>query len=78
MSLLSEYRLRIHSLLAADDIEQTLVAEGVSPAVASRIAGSRAVVAQASVVRRGKQFVKGKLDNEKPAESRKTPEPDKD
>jgi len=72
MSLLSDYRIRIHDLLAADDIEQTLVSEGVAPAVASRIAGSRAVVAQASVIRR-KQFVKPPFGECEPAESEETP-----
>jgi hypothetical protein len=51
MSLLSDYRLRIKSLLSAD-VEQTLLKEGVAPHIAVRIAGSRAVIAQASVVRR--------------------------
>lgn len=51
MSRLSEYRLRIKSLLSADT-EQKLLDEGVDPRLASRIAGSRAVVAQGSLVRR--------------------------
>lgn len=48
MSQLSDYRTRIANLLAADDIEQTLVDEGVSSILARRIAISAGVVASRS------------------------------
>lgn len=48
---LNEYRLRIKTLLAADDIEQTLVDEGVRLGLAHAVGISRAVVAQGSLGR---------------------------
>lgn len=54
MSLLSDYRLRIKNLLNADDVQQALELEGVSPVGARAIAVSRAVVAQGSIRRREK------------------------
>lgn len=50
MSILSDYRLRIKSLLKEPDIEQALVLEGVRPDIAVRISGSRSVIAQRSLV----------------------------
>lgn len=52
MSLLSDYRLRIKSLLDQPDIEQTLVLEGMRPDIAVRISGSRSVIAQGSLARK--------------------------
>lgn len=52
MSLLSEYRIRIKSLLAADDIQQVLLLEGVGVDVARAVGISKAVIAQKSLVRR--------------------------
>lgn len=52
MSLLSDYRKRIRTLLAADDIRATLELEGVTPVIANAIGISRAVTAQSSVIRR--------------------------
>lgn len=48
MSQLSDYRKRIADLLAADDIEQTLITEGVSSVLAWRIARSAGVIASRS------------------------------
>lgn len=52
MSLLSDYRIRIKTLLAADDIQKALLLEGVGIDVARAVGVSKAVVAQASLVRR--------------------------
>lgn len=52
MSLLKNYRLRIKSLLASDDIQKTLELEGVSAVGARAIASSRAVVSQSSLADR--------------------------
>lgn len=49
MSLLSDYRVRIKSLLAVEDIQQALELEGVSTAIAKAVGISRAVIAQRSV-----------------------------
>lgn len=55
MSLLSDYRIRIKNLLAAEDIQQVLELEGV-PAISARAIGaSRAVIAQRSVLRRSEK-----------------------
>lgn len=51
MSLLSDYRLRIKSLLASDDIQQTLELEGVNSVSAHAVGVSSAIVAQGSIVR---------------------------
>lgn len=50
MSQLSDYRKRISKLLAAEDIQSTLEAEGVGSVLASRIAGSSGVRAIRSLV----------------------------
>lgn len=52
MSLLSDYRVRIKNLLAADDIQKALELEGVSTVGARAIGISRAVVAQGSLRRK--------------------------
>lgn len=61
MSLLSDYRLRIKSLLASDDIQQTLELEGVNSVSAHAVGISSAIVAQGSIVRRNRVE-----DNDKP------------
>lgn len=52
MSRLSDYRIRIKSLLNSGEIEQTLISEGVPPVSARAIAVSKAVIAQRSIVRK--------------------------
>jgi hypothetical protein len=61
MSLLSDYRIRIKSLLASEDVRRTLVDEGMPPSFAARVADSRAVIAQRSV---SSAFVKPQLSVE--------------
>lgn len=57
MSLLTDYRIRIKSLLAADDIQEALELEGVSAVSARAIAGSRAVIAQGSIKKKHRDIV---------------------
>ncbi len=64
MSLLSDYRTRIKTLLAAEDIQTALELEGVSAVGARAIGVSRAVIAQRSI---GKNFIEPILDKGKPA-----------
>jgi hypothetical protein len=53
MSLLSDYRKDISKLLNAADIEQSLIDQGMAPDVAKRVATSKAMVAQASLPKKG-------------------------
>jgi hypothetical protein len=48
MTFLSKYRHRVRELLTSPDVEAQLVSEGVRPALAARVAGSRAVIATRS------------------------------
>lgn len=57
MSQLSDYRHRIKSLLSGD-VEQKLLAEGLSQVAARAIGNSRAVLAQRSLIRRGNALSK--------------------
>lgn len=49
MSLLSDYRVRIKTLLAADDIQKALELEGIPTISARAIGVSRAIIAQRSI-----------------------------
>ena len=71
MSLLSDYRVRIKSLLAADDVQKALELEGVSAVGARAIGVSRAVIAQRSILR--KELVKAKFEDDEPAQGGKEP-----
>lgn len=76
MSQLSDYRIRIKNLLAADDIEQALVLEGVSTVGARAIGVSRAVIAQRSILR--KEVVQHDAGKREPTEHENEPSDDKD
>lgn len=65
MSQLSEYRLRIKSLLATDDVQKTLELEGVDPVLARAIGVSRAVSAQGSIRRIGDKVSEDGEENAK-------------
>jgi len=76
MSLLSDYRTRIKSLLAADDIQKALELEGVSAVGARAIGVSRAVIAQRSIQR--KNAIKPKLGGKEPSKSENGPDYNED